>query len=361
MAVTSFSPVALCDRIHGRQRALEHVVLERHVAQLLVRIDPGQDEGGEALVDAELDEAVLGLQVEDVELVDPGRHDHQRPTVRLRGRGRVLDQLHELGLEHDLARAGRDIAADLERIQVGHPDRQLAFAAVEVLQHVLQAAQQVLAAGLQRQAQHLGIGGDEVGGRHHLDELARVELELLLGLVVQTVLLLGSLQEVSGGQQIGLLDEVEQRVVVPGRVLEPPVAAVGHDHRVHVDPEHALGGAVPEPDMVLPQAELRLSQLLWLAHHPAEHLEEGAAQGRMAVHLVADAIEVALPGDEILDQLAAALGDLAQDRHDLVGLVGLGRHLLLLGHLDSLSSPSAGPGPCVGAPPVHAGRDDGAI
>ena len=113
--------------------------------------------------------------------------------------------------------------------------------------------------------------------------------------------------------------------------------------------------------MVLPQAELRLSQLLWLAHHPAEHLEEGAAQGRMAVHPVADAIEVALPGDEILDQLAAALGDLAQDRHDLVGLVGFGRHLLLLGHLDSLSSPSAGPGPCVGAPPVHAGRDDGAI
>ena len=214
----------LLDGVQRRQRTLEHVVLERHLAELLVRVDPRQDEGREALVDAELDEAVLGLQIEDVELVDPGRHDHQRPPVYLLGRRRVLDQLHQVGLEHDLARRRRDVAADLERVEVGHLDREPALAALEILQHVLEAAQQVLAAGLEGQPQDLGIGRDEVRGRHHLDELARVELELLLGLVVQPVLLAGDLQDVFGAQQVGLLDEVEQRVVVPGGVLEPPVA-----------------------------------------------------------------------------------------------------------------------------------------
>ena len=141
----------LLDRVERRQRTLQHVVLERLVAELLVRVDPGQDEDGVALVDAELDEAVLRLQVEDVELVDPRRHDHQRPLVHLLGRRRVLDQLHQVGLEHDLARRGRDVPADLERVEVGHPDREPALAALEILQHVLQAAQQVLAAGLDGQ------------------------------------------------------------------------------------------------------------------------------------------------------------------------------------------------------------------
>jgi hypothetical protein len=61
--VISRSPGAVLDRVEGGQRTLEHVVLEGLVRELLVRVDPGDDEGGEALVDAELDEAVLRLEV----------------------------------------------------------------------------------------------------------------------------------------------------------------------------------------------------------------------------------------------------------------------------------------------------------
>ena len=199
--------------------------------------------------------------------------------MRLLGRGRVLDQLHQLGLEDDLARGRGDVLADLERIEIGHLDRQPALAAIQILQHVLQAAQQVLAAGLEGQAQHLGIGRQEVRGRHHLDELAGVERKLLLGLVVHAVLLAGDLQEVFRAQQVGLLDEVEQRVVVPGGVLEPAVAAVGDDHRLDLHTQHALGGGLPQAGMVLPEPELRLHQLLRLAHQAGEHLDERAPLG----------------------------------------------------------------------------------
>ena len=78
---------------------------------------------------------------------------------------------------------------------------------------------------------------------------------------------------------------------------------------------------LPQPDIVLPQPELRLEQLVRLAHQPRQHLDEGAAERRMAVQLAVLAVQVLLPRQEILDQLAAALGDVAQDRHDLLGLV----------------------------------------
>ena len=71
---------------------------------------------------------------------------------------------------------------------------------------------------------------------------------------------------------------------------------------------------------------------------------------RMAVDPAADVVEVALPGHEVLDELAAAVGDLAQDRHNLLGLLGLGRQFLLLGHLDSLSSTTRANCPSVSAP-----------
>ena len=50
---------------------------------------------------------------------------------------------------------------------------------------------------------------------------------------------------------------------------------------------HALGRALPEPHIVLPQLDLRLQQLARLAHHAREHLDEGAAERRVAVEPVA--------------------------------------------------------------------------
>ena len=114
----------LFDDVHRRQRAFLHVVFEGLGAELLVRIDPGDHEHGDALVDAPFDEGFLRLEIEDVELVDPRRHDQQRRAQHVFGRRRILDQLHQLVLEDHLARRRRHVDADLEIGRIGLADAQ---------------------------------------------------------------------------------------------------------------------------------------------------------------------------------------------------------------------------------------------
>ena len=140
----------LLDRVERGQRARAHVVVEVQLGQPLVGVDPGDDEHRVALLGRPLDERVLGLEVEDVELVDPRRHDQQRRVVDLRRRRRVLQQLDQLVLVDDLAGRGRDVLADLEGLEVGHRMCELALAALEVVEQVLQPLHQVLALATRR-------------------------------------------------------------------------------------------------------------------------------------------------------------------------------------------------------------------
>ena len=187
------------------------------------------------------DEAVLRLQIQDVVLVDPGRDHQKRPLIDLLGGRRILDQLHQLGLEDHLAGREGDVPAELEGVEIGHLDRQPAAAAAEIVEQVVQPAQQVLAARFQGRAQHLGIGGDEVAGRHGVDELARIEVDLLPGLLVRAFQLVDRIDQPARGQEIRLLDEVEHRIVAPGRVAKAAIAALGLDHRRHVAGRAAAG------------------------------------------------------------------------------------------------------------------------
>ncbi len=83
------------------------------------RRSPAHHEDAVALRDGVADQRVLGLQVEDVELVDARRHEQDRPLVHLRRQRLVLDQLEQLVLEDHRALGRRDVAADLERALVG--------------------------------------------------------------------------------------------------------------------------------------------------------------------------------------------------------------------------------------------------
>jgi len=60
------------------------------------------------------DEGILLAQIEDVVLVDPGRDDDQRPLQHLGGHRLVLDELHQVVLEHHAAGRGGDVLAELE-------------------------------------------------------------------------------------------------------------------------------------------------------------------------------------------------------------------------------------------------------
>ena len=127
----------LLDRVERGQWPLAHVILEAFLGEPLVRVDPGNHENRVALLDRPADERVPRPQIEDIELVDPGRDDQQRPPLHGLGGWRILQQLDQIILVDDLAGGRGDILADLECRHVGHRDREPALAALEIVEQVL--------------------------------------------------------------------------------------------------------------------------------------------------------------------------------------------------------------------------------
>ena len=228
-------------------------------------------------------------------------------------RRRILDQLHQLVLEHDLARRGRDVPADLEGLVVAHADLQAPLAALEVAEQVLEPVQQVLPAGLLGLAQHGGIGHDEVRGRHRADELAGEEIDLLLLAPLEPRHVLDQPAQPARRQQIGLLHVVEDQVLAPRLILEPPVAAVGLDHRRGCLAQHALHGALPQRHAVLPELDLRLGEARGIAHQPGAERHEGAAdRARVRDRKLIAPLGRGLALPERLDHALAAFGELGE-------------------------------------------------
>ncbi len=116
------------------------------------RIAPGNQEDRVTLPHRVTHEGVLGLQVQDVELVDVRRHDDQRPFVHGGGRGRVLDELEQLVFEHHVAGGRGHVAADLELGLVGLCDAALLHVAQQIGQPFVKRAARAFDDGL------LGIG-----------------------------------------------------------------------------------------------------------------------------------------------------------------------------------------------------------
>src|SRR4029077_9493922 len=94
--------------------------LERNALHRCVRVFPADHKYREAMLDEEADETVLGLQVENVELVDPGRNEQQRYRVGPRAERRVLDQLDEAVSVDDLPLRDGEVLSWRESFGVGH-------------------------------------------------------------------------------------------------------------------------------------------------------------------------------------------------------------------------------------------------
>ena len=127
----------LFHRVERRQRPFRHVVFEPGAGELLVGVDPGDDEDRMSAIDGPLDEGVLLAQIEDIELVDPGRDDQERPLEDLLRGGRILDELDQLVLKDHLAGREGDVDADFEGLVVGHLDVEPALTPVQVVEQVL--------------------------------------------------------------------------------------------------------------------------------------------------------------------------------------------------------------------------------
>ena len=223
IALTRDSPVAFPIASSRGDGAFQHVVVHALFGQPLVRVHPRDHEHGMAPVHRPLDEGVLRAEVQDVELVDPRRDDEQRPPAhRLRG-GRVLEELHQVVLEHDLAGGDRDVLARLELVEVGHLHPEPAPAPFEVFEHVLESLYEVLAARLHGAPDHLGVRHREVGRREGVDELPGVEVHLVRGMCIEPFRPAHRREHELRRQQVALLDVVVDGVPGPGVVGEPTV------------------------------------------------------------------------------------------------------------------------------------------
>ena len=268
-----------------------------------------------------------GAQVEDVVLVDPGRDDHQRRLVDLlRGR-QELDQLHQLGLEHDLARRGGDVLAELEGLLVGHADAAL----LHVGEQVVQALEQVLAAARQRLAQHLRVGEREIGRRQRIHVLAREERDLLLRFGRQPLDAGHRVLDMARGDQVGLLHVVEQEVRAPVVVLEAAVALGGRRDRGRLHAHHLHPARLPELHVVDHQVGGKRGQPSRIRKHLRIQVHVGLGDAQLVAGGGRHARGMVLLR-ELAEQLRRALGDLVQHAR---GLVRIGRrrlvvHVLLL-------------------------------
>ena len=212
------------DRIHRRQRPFLHVVFPGLGSETLVRIDPGNHEPRDALIDAPLDEGFVGLEIENVELVDPRRHDQEWRAQHAFRHGCILDQLHQVVLEDHLAGRGRHVDADFEigRIRLADPKR--AVPGLDILRQHLHAAHEIVAVRAQGLAQHLRIGEDEVGRSERVGELLDVKGGLLAGMRVEALGVAHQIVRPLRRQQVKLQNEVEELVRFPFGIGKPLVA-----------------------------------------------------------------------------------------------------------------------------------------
>src|SRR6266508_1543388 len=179
-----------------------------------------------ALLDGVADERIARLQIEHVELVDGGWDHDERPRSYLVGERPVLDELYQLVLEDDRTWSHREIAADFERLFVGHRDAALA----NIVDQVLDPCRQAVATRFHGTPKRLRIGGEVIRGTQRIQDLACKESEPPAGLLVHG----GTFDEivhVAYVYQIGLFQKVVEGVFFPVLACKPPVALCRWDRR----------------------------------------------------------------------------------------------------------------------------------
>ena len=226
-----------------------------------------------ALVDAPFDEALLRRQVEDVELVDPWRHDQKRPLENGFGGRVVLDHLAEFALGDHLAGRHGEVLADLELAVIGVAKAKLAAAGRHVLCQHPHAVDEVRAARRDRVAVDLGIGEGEIGGRERRRQLAGVEYRLHPRVVVEAFRFQDQLFGEGGGHLIDLPEEGEERVPGPVLVGEALVTGrcLGRCDRLS---GHLRDGSRPDLHVAGEEECLRLQRPLRVGHPVSDDVRE---------------------------------------------------------------------------------------
>ena len=200
----------------------------------------------------------------------------QRPLEHFLRYRRVLNQLDQIVAEDHLARCRGDVHADLEIARVRLTDFQLAAARLDILRQHGHAAHEIGASLAQGLTDQFRVGQEEVGRRERTGELLEVELRLVPRALVEPVRILHEVFRPTGGDEIGLFQEIEDRVLRPFRVLEAVVLGLRLRHRFGGFTLRTFQGRSPERQELRSEAGLGLKALLRVAHPGFGHAAEGS-------------------------------------------------------------------------------------
>ncbi|EDT40094.1 hypothetical protein BamMEX5DRAFT_4113 [Burkholderia ambifaria MEX-5] len=167
--------------IERRHAPVAQIVVEPEVARLRTRVAPRHGKHGVAGIDQETDQRIVRLQIEDVVLHDPRRHDQDRLVRDPRRRRLVLQQFAQRVAPDDAARRDGHVASRQIRSRVmcmraaGTLELRL-----RILQPVQGACREIRAAAGHRRVEHDRIGRQEIARRARVEPLSHRESDQFL-------------------------------------------------------------------------------------------------------------------------------------------------------------------------------------
>ena len=100
---------------------------------------------------------------------------------------------------------------NLKAVEVGHLQAQPSAPALDILDQIPETVDQIFAPALDASLENDRIGRDKIGRRQRVDELARVELRLVMGMRIDPLDAANRRLKEARHQQIRLLHVVEDR------------------------------------------------------------------------------------------------------------------------------------------------------
>ncbi len=245
---------------------------------------PADRERLEVALQRELHDALLGRQVEDVELVDLRRRDEERTRVDPAARGPVLDQLHHRIAVYDRAGRRREVPTDGE-LRAVHLGGQAAVPR-QVGDEVLEAAREARAARVDQLLQRCGIAAERVGRGHRVDE-ERDDEPGALGVAFLHPRLVHEPVERAAPGEVGLRERPVGTGLLPRRIGEALVRRVGRE----------LGAPSRDSPELAQEGEVLPGRHPRVAHHL---LEQGA---RRIENVLAAHADQRVGGERVLRRL----------------------------------------------------------
>src|SRR3984893_12434489 len=185
-----------------------------------VGIDPRYHEDGEAVRQREAHETFFGVEIENIEFIDPGRNDEQRPLENRIGCRRILNEFHEIVTKDDLSWGRRAIEAEFELRGIALADFERPFAGLHVLRQQRGATGEIVAARRPGFLEELGIGGEEIRGRKGARYLPQVEFCLVANVRIDIVRAQNEILAPMRDEGVPLPQEIEVRTLPPFRRSE---------------------------------------------------------------------------------------------------------------------------------------------